>query len=1321
MNKKYLSAILFGTLLAASTGTFTSCKDYDDDIKALQEQIDKNGTTVGTLQEQLTAQLTALQAALQTAQSTADAAKADAAKAQAAADAAKAAGDAAAAEAAQAKVLAEAAKKAAADAEAKALAKITEEVATMKAYVDASIATINETLGTKADKKALEDAIAQFNVGIEDAVKMLSVKIDGVQAELSTLTGTVDGLKVKIATNADNIQTAQDAILNLIAVDEDLQRQLDALKDYDKELKDLIDANKIEADEDLAQAIKKAEDELKAAREANQELWNAQTEENSTLRGLIGDNKNAILANATLIEKLTARVGANEEELLAHHKLIEGLQNGLNAANDDIDELNRNLVITNQSIEALESRINDKLDEIKADMGKLGERITTLDTTLRTLISTEISNLHVLIVARLSSIAFAPDYIVDGVEAVKFSSLQYSAMNPDENALVPTKYNFSVGAPVIASYHFNPKSFNLANATYSYLDRTVTIIETGTRAAGSNLVDIIGQPIKNTATGTVDFTLRRKHANVRPAEDKTNMIALQATMTGDPAQKDADPVITSPYVAVYDDLITPEDIFIADGATLATGNTAHFAATFSACKTTLVRYEMAYDKVFDLKSLVATCLVKDGSHEAFPVEDYELSYRFAVASSEYNVQSGSTITNQQKDLVCTDAEKGTFEAIADNGHNPEFVGRTPIFKVELVDKAGNVVRRGFVKVEIVAEKTPDMAVTIEGTETYGCANTQSKLYKFEEDYLRDNIYRLMNKGDGSEQGMSHEEFWNTYEYLETSVLKNGVALPGIDAPSLIDGVATDGKATKIVIWRFAHGQVGNVGITGANLYATLTLRNKVSSNKYPKYIHFHFAVKVNLPVIALDTEKTKVNDAFWDKDADGKYIAFRVNAKRPGAITSPASECTISQDITKAYVDGTYTVNIPTGVCTESTYEIESTYSNGIKTTTVLAGVQLNGTTISLNKSNTAVKAALNSEKGLQAVIIHKYMIESGDTYIVNRFKVTFIRPVTFTMPDGITVKDGATGGDEVSFQHDGLLTDWRGYAITHPVWESVVKTHGRWKTICVPEYTYVDGHYNKTKDAEFNLETETVTFTTGTDLKMYTGRESYAVQEYRLITAADGTQYWGWMTMDYNKVFNVTDVKISKDAVRVELALQAERYAASQAVQTRCVSNDDVTYNEHVITASSEVSFTNITGVNYVPAVYEYVPATEVEISHEHSPKPHYAGTVNGQTSGCWEWHQWEHDHEVLVPGQFWDYYGEIKNVVLDINNVSTSLEYNNHKLPDDAVLTQGATNTVKYENAESNIGYSYTITIPASIEYGWGILKTDLILTAEPAGNNK
>ncbi|WP_298074919.1 hypothetical protein [uncultured Bacteroides sp.] len=40
MNKKYLSVILFGTLMLGTTGTFTSCKDYDDDITNLQTQVD---------------------------------------------------------------------------------------------------------------------------------------------------------------------------------------------------------------------------------------------------------------------------------------------------------------------------------------------------------------------------------------------------------------------------------------------------------------------------------------------------------------------------------------------------------------------------------------------------------------------------------------------------------------------------------------------------------------------------------------------------------------------------------------------------------------------------------------------------------------------------------------------------------------------------------------------------------------------------------------------------------------------------------------------------------------------------------------------------------------------------------------------------------------------------------------------------------------------------------------------------------------------------------------------------------------------------------
>ena len=51
MNKKFLSAILFGAMLATSAGTFVSCKDYDDDIKGLQTQIDTNKTAIAELQK----------------------------------------------------------------------------------------------------------------------------------------------------------------------------------------------------------------------------------------------------------------------------------------------------------------------------------------------------------------------------------------------------------------------------------------------------------------------------------------------------------------------------------------------------------------------------------------------------------------------------------------------------------------------------------------------------------------------------------------------------------------------------------------------------------------------------------------------------------------------------------------------------------------------------------------------------------------------------------------------------------------------------------------------------------------------------------------------------------------------------------------------------------------------------------------------------------------------------------------------------------------------------------------------------------------------
>lgn len=66
MKRKYFSALLMGALTIASVSTFTSCKDYDDDIDKLWDQIDKAG---------LQSDIDALKTQLQDAASTASAAK----------------------------------------------------------------------------------------------------------------------------------------------------------------------------------------------------------------------------------------------------------------------------------------------------------------------------------------------------------------------------------------------------------------------------------------------------------------------------------------------------------------------------------------------------------------------------------------------------------------------------------------------------------------------------------------------------------------------------------------------------------------------------------------------------------------------------------------------------------------------------------------------------------------------------------------------------------------------------------------------------------------------------------------------------------------------------------------------------------------------------------------------------------------------------------------------------------------------------------------------------------------------------------------------
>ncbi len=1145
---------------------------------------------------------------------------------KAAADAAQATADAAKTAAAEAKTAADAAKAAGDQAKADA--------ATALAAAKAA-----EAAAAQAKADAIEEATKQVEALRNSMQAAIDKKLDVTAfEEASKLLGArIDGIEAGLSNlkngavkeNTEAIKSAQDAIEALQSADEDFATTLKELDEYVKiTLEAKIDVN--------ADDIKAAQDDIKAAQEDLDALW-------KKISGGEGSLEDLISKNATAISDLK------------------------DAIEDELDV------------------IKGDIKDIQADIKKINGQITAINQNL--------AGLHTLVVSRLTSISLAPDLFVDGIEAVRFTSLQYSPMGESENASIPaTSYKFSTAALATASYHFNPASFKLANADYGYIDRTAEVVETTRAIAASKLVEIVGEPEANPVTGTVDFKLLRLNSHTtQPGLDRTNMIALQATLKGnavDEGEKNA--VITAPYVAVYDAILSYEDVRIADKETLTTGaDEAHYATTFDACTKEDPRYKIPYDKEFNLKDLVATCFGNNG-HDEFPIADYKLSYRFAVASTAYNIEEGNTETNQQKWIKCNDAIEGKYQA---EGFNPEAFGRTPILKVELVDEAGNVVRRGFVKVEFIAEKESDFTVGNEAKElTFACNATEAS-YTITEEFIRENVYRKIT--NGTNIGMSHEEFWNIYTTSTAEVKKNNQVF-SMSVPKIVDGTTEVGTATKKIVWEFTHGELKAIGAGGSQFVATITVKNKLQSSKYPDKITFKFIVNVKLPVATLESVK---NELFW-QNIDGELKFFKVNAEVPDTPEDPADGCLIHQELGLAY-DKYDVKGLPT--CVTHRYVVTKTYSDGKATSKVLAGVKIDGETISLDKDGanaTAVKAALNSAGGLQASVAHIYTLESGDQITVNEFMVNFIRPVSLNMPSGVTLTDAVTGGDIANFQWNGLLMDWSGNAIVSP---SVVETEdisSYWKRVCVPEYELTEGHYNIVTPASLKTTTGTVDIVTASPITTYNGSATYT---YTQIT--DGTT-------TTTKTYTTPHSMVTKGEVSNYLYAQALNGAPAGY---RLTANGTVNYTEVLVSAGSSITYTYIASIDYTPAVIEWIPGEPVAKKHDHTLQPNFEGTSYGQKSGCWEWTKTTFSSSVINLGQYWFYYGEFSEVKLDIDKVTTDLKYNGGKLPDKATLEQVG-NTVKYVNVKSPIEYAYKIFIPATVNYGWGTLSSTLTITVNP-----
>ena len=203
MRKKYLSALLFGALLFASTGTFTSCKDYDDDINGLKEQIDG--------QEGVNSKITAIESTISNLQSAQSGL-------QSAIDAAESAAQQAALAAQNAAI--EAAKTDLEAVKAELQAAATADKEALQAAIDAANESLSEVAGRV-------QTLEQFKTNTEASLEALG------QAD-ANLQNAISGLEASVAANAEQIGKNKAAIEAQVAALEEYKTltgaDIDALK-----------------------------------------------------------------------------------------------------------------------------------------------------------------------------------------------------------------------------------------------------------------------------------------------------------------------------------------------------------------------------------------------------------------------------------------------------------------------------------------------------------------------------------------------------------------------------------------------------------------------------------------------------------------------------------------------------------------------------------------------------------------------------------------------------------------------------------------------------------------------------------------------------------------------------------------------------------------------------------------------------------------------------------------------------------------------------------------------------------------------------------
>ena len=720
MRKKIFSALMLVAFFAATSSTLVSCKDYDDDISAVNTRIDNLDTElsadIANLQSQLASAKTQLQAAI--------------------------------------------------DANSNLIASLTQRLQNDETQFQAAVTALQGAITDEATARAAADQVLQDQIAAnQQSIVDLVARVAVLESALAQAQQAIQNLENTKADRAELQAAIADAAATHAAITgrlneleaalsaETIARQAaDTKEAADRAAADLAETNaRTAADAAIEAAYKAADQNLQLQITANLEAIKAlqqfQTEQ-------LANNE----AQKKLIEDLAAKEALDVENLT---KLINANADGIKALAEkeakDIEDLTKALNEFESEVAATyatKKELGDFQAQVEATYATKKELADGMEEANRKInaVNDRVNILNVLISKRLTSIVFAPNKYIDGVECIDFASIKYKswgkadAADKDQKSEFlrdyPTDKNYSgdngIAKPdsflidngtTTATYYVNPTGVQTENiASLEYLHNYATNYLTRADNVKDGIkLNVAGYEVKDgklTVKLTKNVSQTANQNQINNGNENFTIVSLKAEIAKEQLTDDeTSAAVYSDWARLYEETskvrihqkgvkkaddnkegahfyafseiynVFNKDYADAVPVTPSSANALHFKYPYD---NKHILKNVKYNTTLNLNSLDDVC---DTKGNTIDYKSYGLKFEHNLV--EYNVlneNQTNDATNQKKYAKITVDENGNdilsscaADGTITNGKNRDAIGKTPVIQVVLKDTINNQV------------------------------------------------------------------------------------------------------------------------------------------------------------------------------------------------------------------------------------------------------------------------------------------------------------------------------------------------------------------------------------------------------------------------------------------------------------------------------------------------------------------------------------------------------------------------------------------------------------------------------------------------------